>query len=397
LARVALAAKPRRYSRVLQVPSFFISWFYTEATLPLLLLHLFRAKRSLRADRGNPVESALTGCLDAAAAAGMVSFIGEGFRAGDEMAAALSPWLSEADLAGRPRAHPLLQWVPLLHGARRPVIRTRNICFTSDDADHRLCLDVYQPQADPPGDGSLRPAIIEIHGGAWVIGDKREQGLPLLNHLAANGWVGFTVNYTLSPKAKAPQHLIDCKVALAWVREHAAEYGIDPNFICVTGGSAGGHLAALMALTANDPAFQPGFEDVDTSVAAAVPFYGVYDLVDDDHLMITGFRQNVLERLMFPETFDTDDLPYRAYSPQQRIHAAAPPTLIVHGTRDALVPVEVARRFAAELGRTSDHAVAYAELQGAQHAFEIFHSPRTVRVIEHVERFLDGVRRGVIK
>ena len=87
--------------------------------------------------------------------------------------------------------------------------------------------------------------MLQIHGGGWVIGDKREQGIPLLNHLAADGWVGFNVNYRLSPRAKFPDHLVDCKRALAWIREHADEYGVDPDFIVVTGGSAGGHLSAL--------------------------------------------------------------------------------------------------------------------------------------------------------
>ena len=121
---------------------------------------------------------------------------------------------------------------------------------------------------------------MQIHGGGWVIGDKREQGLPLLNHMAAQGWVGFNVNYRLSPGVAFPDHLVDLKRGLAWIKEHADEYGIDPDFVCVTGGSAGGHLTALMGLTANDPAYQPGFEDADTSVAAAVPFYGIYDFTD---------------------------------------------------------------------------------------------------------------------
>lgn len=67
------------------------------------------------------------------------------------------------------------------------------------------------------------------------------------------------------------------KRALAWVKENIAAYGGDPNFVALSGGSAGGHLTALAALTPNDPKFQPGFEDADTSVMAAVPFYGRYD------------------------------------------------------------------------------------------------------------------------
>lgn len=67
------------------------------------------------------------------------------------------------------------------------------------------------------------------------------------------------------------------KQALAWVKANIAEYGGDPDAVCITGGSAGGHLTALAALTPNDPKWQPGFEDADTSVAAAVPVYGRYD------------------------------------------------------------------------------------------------------------------------
>ena len=117
-----------------------------------------------------------------------------------------------------------------------------------------------------PAGRAKRPALLQIHGGGWVIGDKREQGIPLLTHLAAQGWVGFNANYRLSPAATFPDHLVDCKRAIAWIREHADEYGVDPDFLCVTGGSAGGHLTALVGLTVGDPRFQPGFEDADTSV-----------------------------------------------------------------------------------------------------------------------------------
>src|SRR5436190_2070186 len=87
------------------------------------------------------------------------------------------------------------------------------------------------------------------------------------------GGTAISIHLRLSPMATWPDHLIDCKRALAWVREHIAAYGGDPDYVVVTGGSAGGHLAAMMGLTANDPQYQPGFEDVDTSVRAMMPFY----------------------------------------------------------------------------------------------------------------------------
>ena len=113
------------------------------------------------------------------------------------------------------------------------------------------------PASRPPG---RRPTLLQIHGGAWIVGSKNEQGIPLMLHLAARGWVCVSANYRLSPRATFPDHLVDVKRAIAWIREHGAEYGANPDFLVVTGGSAGGHLAALVALTANDPEYQPGFE-----------------------------------------------------------------------------------------------------------------------------------------
>jgi acetyl esterase/lipase len=269
---------------------------------------------------------------------------------------------------------------------RRGVTRVRDIAYGDDP---RMLLDVYKP-SEP---GELRPGIMEIHGGAWVIGSKREQGIPLLNHLAANGWVGINVDYRLSPQVTFPSHLVDLKRAIKWYRDHAEEHGADPGFLCVTGGSAGGHLAALVALTANVPDYQPGFEDVDTSVRAAVPFYGVYDmraLLDRASRHFASF----LERKVMGAARADDPEAYARASPEHWIREDAPPFLVVHGDLDTLVPVAQARSFTERLRRTSAAPVLYAEMKGAQHAFDIFPSYRAARVIEGTERFLASVRRG---
>ena len=99
---------------------------------------------------------------------------------------------------------------------------------------------------------------------------------PLIYRLASQGWVCISANYRLSPAATFPDHLIDVKKVIAWVREHGHEYGADPMIVFVAGSSAGGHLASFAALTPNDPAFQPGFEAADTSVSAAISLYGYY-------------------------------------------------------------------------------------------------------------------------
>ena len=259
--------------------------------------------------------------------------------------------------------------------------------FTYSTPDgHRLRLDVYEPLQKARA-GERRPAVLQIHGGGWVIGSKDQQGIPLLNHLASCGWVGFNIDYRLSPKVKYPDHLVDCKRALAWIREHADEYSVDPDFVVVTGGSAGGHLCALVALTQNDERFQPGFEDADTSVQAAVPFYGVYDMLDrnGDHNEVFG---QFVERMVMGVSPDQDEELWRNYSPVDHVRADAPPMFVIHGDRDVLVPVGGARTFVEELRAVSDSPVVYAEMVGGQHAFEVFPSARAVRTVEAVERFL---------
>ena len=273
--------------------------------------------------------------------------------------------------------------------ARSKVAVDRNIEFRKV-AGRRLKLDVYRPAGDPEP-GARRPAVLQIHGGAWVIGDKREQGIPLLRYLAARGWVGFNVNYRLSPGATFPDHLVDVKAALAWIRAHADEYGIDPDFVVVTGGSAGGHLTALMALTANDARYQPGFEHADTSLQAALPFYGVYDFTNRNETMAPEFRNWILQPMVVKAFFEDEPEKFAAASPLDQIHADAPPFLIVHGDKDTLAPVADARLFAEELRATSRSEVIYVELRGAQHAFDVFGSPRTRRMVVAAERFLFAV------
>ncbi|MEM9729915.1 MAG: alpha/beta hydrolase [Myxococcota bacterium] len=255
-------------------------------------------------------------------------------------------------------------------------------------AGRDLKLDVAMPR----GEGRGRPAIMQIHGGGWVIGDKREQGWPLIGHLAANGWVCFNVNYRLSPGATWPDHIEDLKYALMWIREHAEEYGVDPSFIACTGGSAGGHLAAMMGLTANDPEYQHGFEDADTSVQAAIPIYGVFDFTNRLDTADPVFRKTMLEPWIMKSFFEESRAAYERASPMDRVHEAAPPFLVVHGDRDTLAPVEDARYFYEALRRTSRSPTFYAELHGAQHAFDLFASPRTARLAEAVLKFLSAMR-----
>ena len=275
----------------------------------------------------------------------------------------------------------------------------RNVDYAGDGLKaHRL--DIIRRSTDRPAAG---PVMVYIHGGAWIIGDKREQGFPMLLEFARRGWVCVTVNYRLSPKATWPDHIVDCKMAVAWVREHIAEYGGDPGFIAVSGGSAGGHLSALLALTPGDPSFQPGFEDKDTSVDACVPVYGVYDMTCTSE---PGARRSVvvynkgllhlLERRVFKSRLDQDRDRFEAASPLYRVNAGAPPFFVLHGMNDTLVPVVEARRFVRALRDVSESVVAYAELPRTQHAFDVLPSVRPANAVAGMVRFVEGVRRGQV-
>ena len=248
-----------------------------------------------------------------------------------------------------------------------------------------LKLDVYRG----PGEDTNRPALLYVHGGGWTVGDKREQGLPLLHHLARNGWVCFSANYRLSPGATFPDHLIDVKAALVWIREHGSGYGADNSFVAVAGGSAGGHLAALVGLTENSPDYQPGFESADTSVQAVVPIYGVYDTTNRLGVQSEQYVTLLMEPLVMKAFLEEEPEKFREASPLDRVHPDIPSFLVIQGDRDTLAPVEEARAFVDRLTETSRSAVVYMEFPGAQHIFDLFYSYQSARMVEGVLAFLN--------
>lgn len=267
-----------------------------------------------------------------------------------------------------------------------------NLRIERDRVYHRegglaLKLDVYEPAT--PRDGRRAPMLVQIHGGAWVVGSKREQGIPMVKHMASHGWVCLNVDYRLSPRATFPDPLVDLKRAIVWAKAHAAELGADPEFIVVTGGSAGGHLCSMVALTANDPEYQPGFEHEDTRVQGCVPFYGVYDFTSRTGIRRDLIARGLVERFIMKKRMEDALADFERASPIRRAAAERPPFLVVHGSLDSLAVVEEARAFVARLRETSTAPVLYAEIPGAQHAFDVFPSIRTEIVLTGVRRFLE--------
>jgi acetyl esterase/lipase len=393
--------RPIPNTNPLAIPSFFAGWLTSELVTHNLAVTVTGTAGYVAGKRvrHQPLTRSdkLGIALNAASVAGLGVMISHGLRVrgvveralaeglGDDWTARLDPTPSKADLT-TPWRQVLKPWE-----IKHPDVKvTRDIAYAapiSGAKSRRNLLDVYQPR-EP---GTKRPVLLQIHGGGWSIGDKEQQGLPLMNHLSARGWVCVAPNYPLSPRSTWPDHLVACKQALAWVREHIEEYGGDPNFVAVTGESAGGHLAAMIGLTPNDPEYQPGFEHVDTHVDACVPFYGAYDLAN-----VLGTKSGEREYRMFlaPALFKTKDREVaRRASPLTRVHADAPPFFLLHGAHDSLVNVAEARELARLLRETSTSSVVYAELPGAQHAFDIFSSIRGAHAIRAVERFLRDVYR----
>jgi acetyl esterase/lipase len=265
----------------------------------------------------------------------------------------------------------------------------KNVSYADDGLKaHRL--DIIKSKITT----SNAPVLLYIHGGSWVLGDKREQGKPMMFELAARGWVCVTANYRLSPKNTWPDHIVDVMKAIAWVKEHIAEHGGDPNFVAISGGSAGGHLCALAALAHDDPAFKWGFEEADTSVVACVPFYGVHDMTATKEV---GGRYGkglkvLLEREVMKEKMSDHPALFEAASPLHRVRADAPPFLVFHGVNDTLVPIAVPRAFVPALRAVSSQPVGYVELPLAQHAFDVMASPRCSATTMGVVAFLEALR-----
>ena len=223
-----------------------------------------------------------------------------------------------------------------------------------------------------------------------MIGDKGSQALPLMYHLASKGWICVAANYRLSPSVGFPTHLTDCKKALCWIRENGAEYGMDTSFVAVTGGSAGGHLTALMGLTENRPELQADHPGTDTSVQAVIPFYGVYDfLVRYNQHPNREVYQRFLRGKVMHETVEQNPGLWELASPVAQVHKNAPPFMVWHGTLDSLAVVEDGQVFVDQLRQVSDNPVIYVEMPGAEHAWETVHSVRTEHTIDGVHRFLE--------
>jgi acetyl esterase/lipase len=276
-----------------------------------------------------------------------------------------------------------LSWSRYLLGAERAdalvmIDVQRDVEFATPEG-HPLRLDVYQPrystQREPQTDVASRPlspAVIVIHGGSWSGGEKSDFA-SYDRWLAASGRVVFDVEYRLANGAQRfPAQLMDIKCAIAWVKNHAAQYHVDPERLALLGRSAGGQLALLAAYTANDLSLQPGSCNAqDTSVRAVISFYGPTDLAWD---YTHPGRPDVIDTTHVLENYlggspTSAPQAYASASPIEHVGALSPPTLFLHGGHDQLVLSENVERIIPKLA-AAGVPFTYVYLPWANHGFD---------------------------
>ena len=229
--------------------------------------------------------------------------------------------------------------------------------------DQHLMLNIARPKT---GDGPF-PAIVCIHGGGFRAG-KREGYDGLIIRLAQKGYVAMTVSYRLAPKYQFPAAVHDTKAAVRWARANAAKYQIDPTRIGTTGGSAGGHLAQFLALTAGVAEFEGngGNAKESSAVACVVNVYGPSDFTKSYGKSVDAAE--VLP-LFLGGNLETARKQHLKASPLYWVTPNAAPTLCIHGTEDKYVAHEQAVWLVDKLKACGADAELLT-LEGAGHGFK---------------------------
>jgi len=259
-----------------------------------------------------------------------------------------------------------------------PAPRLRDQAYAGLSASQKL--DLYVPRGRGPF-----PVIVHVHGGGWRTGDKADPR-PLIGiaALIRRGYAVACVNYRLSTEAKFPAQIHDVKAALRWLRGHARDYDLDADHIGAVGESAGGHLVSLLG-TANDvPELEGaalGNAQFSSRVQAVVDLFGPVDFLPDGKL--TGGEISRLEtRLLGAPLYKRPDLVKQA-NPISYITSDDPPFLIMHGTRDELVPPQQSREFYEAL------LPVLGEKKVTSHFFQAGHSGMAVLRPSNMARIID--------
>jgi len=217
------------------------------------------------------------------------------------------------------------------------VIIERDLDFLGADRTEKL--DLYRGEGSTADD--RLPAVVIIHGGGWAKGDKyRMREYVSGTSLAKAGYVAVSINYETRSKKRWPNNLHDCKNAVRWLRKNFETLGVDPDRIGVIGGSAGGHLALMVAYTGDHADLSPEapYPDVSDKVSACVNMYGITNLMTRKVAADDGTPTEELKgHRLFKESREDDPEKWKLASPVNYISKDSPPTLTFHGTKDSVV------------------------------------------------------------
>lgn len=247
-----------------------------------------------------------------------------------------------------------------------------------------LLLDAYRPA----GDGR-HPLVVMIHGGAWARGGRFEMGLTKwAAYLASAGLAVVSIDYRLAPGTTYPDSFQDCLDAVDWAVAHADELGADPTRIGLWGDSAGGHLVLLLATSQTNPRFRgPRMRTDPARLGAVAALYPPTDLLALDRAEQRAGVARIVRDFVGAEP-EADPQRWQDASPIEHVHAALSPIFILQGTRDLLVPVSQATRFAERLAAAGvPHRLEIVE--GGLHGFDrLAPDARGLALIADVREFL---------
>lgn len=247
-----------------------------------------------------------------------------------------------------------------------------------------LRLDAYLPEAAPT---KPRPAMLFLHGGGWRAGTKKQFARQAAYLASKWGFFAVSAEYRFSSEARFPACVRDAKCAVKWIRAKAREFGIDPERVAVAGGSAGAHLAALVATTRGEAGYEPQAVDATclgepSHADLCIPLNAPLDLVA---LAEEGRAGEPLRALLGGDLAEVPEA-YRAASPYHRAGPDAAPMLLLHGEADDLIPCSQSVRMHERLRSVGVHA----ELQtypGKGHGW-FNHAPDFASVLARMETFL---------
>ncbi len=255
-------------------------------------------------------------------------------------------------------------------------------------------LDIYYPVQRPTG---RLPLIVHIHGGGWMGGSKYPCDV---RRMTTQGYVVASVEYRFSQVAKFPAQIQDCQAAIRWLRANADRYHIDPEKVGVIGGSAGGHLSALVGVAGGKKAFSPigGNEDQSDVVQCVCDVFGpknfasVIEQAERDKNVKNIFKFNTpgdpYSELIGADL--SDKTKTSAVSPITYVDRHSPPILILHGTHDALVPYAQSEEFEAVM-KKNGAPVWLQKFPGAGHGGGVFGKPQVIRLMaSFFDKYLKG-------